>query len=178
MRLRAVVACIAIAMSTGGCRATGLIFHDDHHLTIVEPARNSAVRLPLTVRWTADPVLTSERSRTKRFVVFVDRPPIKPGQKLRAVAGTDEVCRRTPGCPDEGYLARNNVYVTAASEVTLIGLPNNRRQNREGARDAHVLTIILIDASGERVDERAYSVEFTVDHLTCLGGNGSRVTCR
>jgi hypothetical protein len=167
IRTRALALCATVALSMTGCRITGVMFHKDHHLQILAPARNAAVTLPLTLRWSADERLGfGTPGGPTRYGVFVDRPPVKPGQGLRAVANNDDVCKRTPGCPDAEYLQRLNVYLATGDTLTLPGLPDKRRQSRTGARDAHKVTIVLIDAQGRRVGERAYSIEFTVGGRT------------
>lgn len=94
------------------------------------------------------------------YAVFVDKAPIHPRQSLRAVAKGDESCLHTRGCPDAAYLRAHDVFLTTATTVTIpyfATLPGAERHDR---RPIHEVTVVLVDRSGYRVGEYAYSVQF------------------
>lgn len=150
------VAALAAAFVLAGCRAGGLAFRQDDRVRVVAPSARSTVELPVTVRWEAEGL--DPASGDVAFAVFVDRAPIKVGQRIDAVG--DDACRATPGCPDAGYLRERGVVVTSETEVVLETLADLR----DGAhgKDRHDVTVVLLEA-GERRTEAAWSVVFFVE---------------
>jgi hypothetical protein len=146
-------------LSGGACGSGGLQFRKDDRVDITAPRARERVVAPLAVRWTTKGLDLAEPGGPTRFAVFVDRAPIHPGQSMSAVG--DDVCRRTPGCPDEGYLRDRFIYLTRGTSLTLETLPAKSGSNRTGAKDAHDVTIVLLDADGRRHGESSWSVEFS-----------------
>lgn len=149
-------ALILLPLLLTGCRISDMAFRTDQRLHIVTPLPNAAVATPLTIRW-----ITANLPQGTLFALFVDRPPIQPGQSIGAV------CRqgRFQGCPRvrtlaelAAYLSSYNVYVTTTHTLTLPDLPNTRPP--DFARHAQQLTIVLLDPTGRRVGEAAYTVSF------------------
>jgi hypothetical protein len=138
---------------------SGLAFRADDRVDIVAPGDRDDVRVPVTIRWRS--TIPARRDGGPYWAVFVDREPIRPGQSLRAVA--DEACNRTPGCPDAAYLRDRSVYLTDRTSVRIDVLPEGGSDERESARDRHEATIVVVDASGHRVGESAWSVEFRAE---------------
>ena len=134
-------------------------FRDDDRVDITAPRDRQHVAAPLTVRWTTKGLTLGEEGGPAQFAVFVDRAPIHPGQSLRAVG--DDACRRTPGCPDESYLRDRYIFLTRGTSLTLDTLPAKSGPNRTGAKDAHDVTIVLVDAEGRRAGETAWTRSFT-----------------
>jgi hypothetical protein len=155
---RALAAGAALALFATGCGVSGLAFRNDHRVDIVSPDDRHEVRVPVTIRWRSD--LARRDDGGPFWAVFVDRAPIRPGQSLRAVA--DDVCNRTPRCPDVQYLRDRFVFLTDRTSVRLDVLPEKGSDERESARDRHEATIITVDAKGHRIGEAAWTVEFRV----------------
>jgi hypothetical protein len=151
----AVLAIVALS----GCAVDGLAFRVDERVDITSPDDRADVTLPLTISWTADGVEPADDGGPY-FAVFVDQPPIRPGQSLRSVA--DDSCNRTPGCPDLDYFRDRSIYVTETTSVELDVIPQRSGQ-RTGGDDSHEATIVLVDADGRRIGEAAYTVQFNVE---------------
>jgi hypothetical protein len=151
---------LAVLVAGSACTTSGLAFRTDERVKVLTPADREHVNLPVEITWRST-VALDEPDGPRGYAVFVDRQPMRPGQSLRAVA--DDVCRRTPGCPDLEYLRERDVYITQGTSLIVDNLADNRPANRTGARDAHEAVIVLIDETGHRVGEAAYNVEFFLD---------------
>lgn len=159
VRRRLGVLVLLSALAVSACNSGGLQFRKDDRVDFTAPRDRERVVAPLAVRWTVKDLVLGEPGGPAQFAVFVDRAPIHPGQTMGAVG--DDVCRRTPGCPDEGYLRERFIYLTRGTSLTIETLPAKSGSNRTGAKDAHDLTIVLLDADGRRRGEASWSVEFS-----------------
>lgn len=108
---------------------------------------------PLRVGWQAQDAALPAGGR---FALFIDRTPIAPGESLKRIARDDRSCRATPGCPDDEYLRKNNVFVTSATEVSLDTLP---RLARNASTEVHHLTLVVVDGHGVRTNEASWSLD-------------------
>lgn len=153
--LRDAGAGLLFVLLLSGCglfEANGLDLVADHRLSFDTPKPRTLVTNPLTVVWTL-----SVRPRAGYFAIFVDRPPVHPGQSLKAVAAGDTYCQHTQGCPDGAYLAQRGVYTTETNSVTIpeisdIGSNTDRVQ-------VHTVVVVLMSAQGRRVGESAWRLE-------------------
>ena len=154
---RAAATATVAAVALAGCGASNLAFRTDHRVHISSPASRALVDAPVTLRWN----LLPRPEAPTTFAVFVDRAPVKPGQTLRAVAAGDSSCQHAPGCPDAQYLADRQVYTTTDTSLTLqtVGSLNSYQTTQ-----LHEATIVLLDASGRRVGEAAWYVDFRMRH--------------
>jgi hypothetical protein len=147
-----------VGSALAGCGFSGLAFFEDDRVDIVRPADRAEVRVPLTVAWTADGVPAGS------FGVFVDRAPQPPGRPLDWLFRDDRLCQGPDGrvaCASREFLERQQVFET---EETSIVIPSVRRLTGEDRRrQFHEVTVVLLDESGERVGESAWSVRFEVD---------------
>lgn len=150
------VALVTVALASGCSRE--LSFRSDDSIRFVSPAARAETSLPLRIAWRDERPIAG----AARYGVFVDRSPIRPGASLRDVAGDDEVCRRTPGCPDAEYLARLRVYVTSRPEVVLASLPDDRPPGNRSQRDRHEVTVVRL-VGDRRVGEAAFTRQFFVE---------------
>lgn len=161
-------ASLASAVSGCGFRATDLSFRSDDRLRITAPEERERTRLPVTVRWTMrdfDVIQPGSygggvEEDQGYFAVFVDRAPVPPGETLRHVSRKDRSCRAAEGCPDRDYLEARGVYTTGGSSVTLQTLAQTAK---EGRREFHTVTVVILDARGRRIGESAWQVRFEVD---------------
>jgi hypothetical protein len=151
---------VAAYVAAAACTTQGLAFRTDERVEVLSPGDRDRVGLPVELRWRST-VALDRAGGPRGFAVFVDRQPMRPGQSLRAVV--DDVCRRTEGCPDLAYLQERGIYITQDTSLTIGRLNDNRPTNRTGARDAHEAVIVLIDDTGHRVGEAAYTVEFFLE---------------
>jgi len=158
------LAALGAAFVLASCSVSNHNVFNDHRLHFVAPASRAHVGLPVTLRWTmrgftpVDPG-TGPPSRTQGyFAVFVDRPPVGPGQKLDVVADRDTSCKRTPGCPDTSYLADRQIYTTAGSTLVLNRVADfvDNRQKQQ----LHEATIVLLDSAGRRIGESFWYLDF------------------
>jgi hypothetical protein len=155
---------LLIVVSTG-CGRHGLSFVRDDRLEIVAPLDRGQVRLPVTIRWTVKDFAVTGRTGSKRpdagyFGVYVDRAPQPSGETFRWFAKDDHQCKVTPGCPDRTYYASKNVYDTTNKTFTITRLPDLRAEEARRFREFHEVAIVLLDGEGERIGERAFSVQF------------------
>lgn len=140
----------------------GCTFHDidlvkDQRVQFVSPTDQATVRTPLTVSWHATD------TGTLTFAVFVDRHTMRAGATLRSLVPKDDtVCRSDPKCPDASWLSSNGVYLVKGTSLTLTSLKDNRPDNNQSARDAHTITIVLLDGT-KRAGEGSWSRQVYVD---------------
>ena len=165
--LGAVAAAVLTALVTTSCgfSTTDLAFTNDERLRILAPREREKVRIPVTIQWEIDDFEVTGPARGEGdnegyFAVFVDASPMPPGEPLRWVARKDRSCRPADGCPAEEYLAARGVYTTTETELVLETL---RNPNREGRREFHEVTVVLLDRNGVRIGESAWHVRFEVD---------------
>ena len=145
---------ITTACALTSCAGHGMRFTEDDRVRIVTPHELSTAAAPVHIRWTTSPALAP----SQRFAVFVDRIPVHPGQRLRSLG--DDACKRTPGCPDDQYLAQRNVYLTPTPTLDLPTLPIGGQGASREDRHVHKATIIVVDSAGRRIGESAWSVQF------------------
>lgn len=167
-RLALMSGSVAFVLLLGAC-TLDVAFTQDRRLHILAPEDRQTVELPFDVRWevtgftVTGPDQTDGESDDRGFFgLFFDRSPIAPGEDMRSVAADDESCLRTPGCPDQDYLNERNIYTTTDTVFTVDTIADTRPPERLEAKDWHEVTIVLIDPSGERIGESAFSVRFVV----------------
>lgn len=150
---------VAVAMSTllTGCSLRGLNFVRDDRVKIVTPARDSVVRLPVTVDWTVKDFETGPGRGS--FAVFVDGSPQAPGRTLAHLFRNDKRCRVDPECPDAADLAERRIYTTFDSTFVIEELPFAGSDDGK-QREFHDVTIVLLDAEGKRIGESAFARRF------------------
>ena len=165
---RAAVA-VAGAVLLSGCGIThlqDLSFRVDNRLHFTTPKARSKVHQPVHLVWTmrdfriAAPGSEPPSRDAGYFAVFVDRTPIRPGQTMRAVAGSDPACRHDPKCPDKTYLDQHEVYTTTDLSMTLPQIPNVLGDKEKVQH--HTVTIVLMDTSGHRIGESAWQLDFRI----------------
>lgn len=153
-----------IALLLAACTTQGLAFRVDERIEIVSPADREEVTFPFTLSWTARDFAVGSGTiggDGNYFAVFMDRTPLPPGAHIKALG--DDPCKRTPGCPDEQWLADRFMYVTTGTSLLVESVPDVDSEDLR-ARDLHEITIVLMDANDRRIGESAFSVEyFTVE---------------
>lgn len=149
----AALAAVGLVVLGGACGVRGLNFVEDRRLEMVAPDDEARVHLPIEVRWTMAGDFDGS------FGVLVDRAPPPPGRTLEWLVREDRVCQRTPGCPDDAFLAARDIHRTTDTSLVITQLG---RTTREGEPDLHDVTVILLDASGQRIGETAVLVTFEV----------------
>jgi hypothetical protein len=152
---RAVLPLLVVVGSS--CTMSGVSFARDQRLAIVSPPDNAAVTLPFRLSWTA-----TELVGRYRFLVVFDRSPMRPNAALRSLVAQTDPCRQRPDCPDELWLAQNNVLVTDGSSVTIESLTDTR-QNAHSVEEHHATVVLIDKATGRRVGQRAWIREFSVE---------------
>jgi hypothetical protein len=142
MRNRNVVFVCALSFSSvmlGGCFA-GMSFRTDDRLTLVEPLQGDYVQLPVQVSWSAD-----ELPLAKEFVVFVDKAPIGRGVNIDSLEGDELI----------------NVYRTTKTAFVVEQITSKVNVTPDRA-DRHEITVIALDAKGNRLGESSDWAQFTV----------------
>ena len=154
------------ALLLPACAAEGLAFRIDERLEVVSPSDRAAVKLPVTVDWeVTDFTVTKEDGGTDPsegyFAVFIDRAPQPPGETVAWFAKDDEDCRPEDKCPDRRYLADRGIHTTRDTKFVVENLapPPEELADR---REFHEVTIVLLDGSGHRIGESAFTSEFEV----------------
>lgn len=64
------------------------------------------------------------------------------------------------GCPNRAYLSARQVYATHRTEFTLHTLTNPRLEHQ---KEIHTVTIVLLDGTGHRIGESAWSITFILE---------------
>lgn len=153
------VGLIAAALLPASCGTGGLAFRDDERISFVTPRDRAKVHLPVELRW--DSTLRPPGEGGPYYVVFVDQEPMRPGSTIATVV--EDSCRRDPSCPDVEYLSERGIYLRDVPNVTLETIPDRRTAARTGAKEGHEATVVLVDGDGRRIDEAAWSLDFTVE---------------
>ena len=150
-RLLSVVAVAGAMLCSASC-ASHAALSADRRIRITQPGAGDRLALPVRLTWTAHDVAIVPPGSQRHgafFGVFVDRPPLKPGQNLLALV--EATCEQTPGCANNGYFAQRNVYLTDKTSVVLNGLPEHQ---------LHRVAIVLIDEGGSRIGETVATTTF------------------
>jgi hypothetical protein len=131
----------------------------------INPPVADPVPLPVHLTWTEPDAATQAQidGGERYYVVFVDRPPIAPGESIASLVGGD--CARETGCPDQAWFADLGVYVTRLPQLFLVRLADQRTSERAGAPDRHIATVVIADDNGVRRGEIAASIPFVVDRV-------------
>lgn len=161
-RVRVAAAVMIVAGLAGGC-GDGLQLHGDDRVRFASPPDGARVAPPLLLRWSVDrrrfrPVAFDGSTSGRRgvFAVFVDSAPMRPGRHVDSLAEGDRICETSPGCPDATWLADHGVYLTVRPRLALAALPA-KTGRRVGGRRRHEITIVLLDGTGVRVGEAAWT---------------------
>lgn len=153
MRRRIVLLVVATTLLPG-CATNGLSFRADERISIVTPADNDRVALPLQIEWTV-------KDYEGFVAVFLDNVPMRPGRGLLSLVPEDDECRERSVCPDATWLADHRVFVTRDTTLVVERVPDRRGSNR--GSDRHQLTIVFLDEDGTRSSEAAFVREFIVE---------------
>ena len=137
-----------------------------HGITITSPAGLSDVSAPLTVRWTSSGIALPPGDE---YAVVLDDSPPGQGQLLRLTVCSDNgLLPPPPGatrspCRDQRY----RVGLTTSSSLMIRCIPDGD----DGAalpNGWHVVSVVLLDAQGDRVGSDAATATFHV-----VGGRGT-----
>jgi hypothetical protein len=93
---------------------------------------------------------------------LVDRAPQPSGRTLASLVRGDAGCKG-PGaatCATPEFLAQQNIFHTTDTSFTVEQVP--RLAGGDAGPQLHDVTIVLLDANGQRVGEGAWSVQFQV----------------
>ena len=164
-RLAVGLALLGVTAALSGCVPQGIAFKIDDRLTFQSPEDRATVKLPVTLDWDIRDFEITEPGGEPRkdagyFAVFVDSSPMPPGKSLSYLARKDNGCRPADGCPDEEYLLVRGIYTTTETKLVIEELPRSSDQDR---RERHRATIVLLDASGNRIGESAFELAFDID---------------
>jgi hypothetical protein len=159
-RLRvAVTALVLLALPT--CGVHGLSFVQDKRVDILQPHERSQVRVPFTVDWKVKDFAVGPGQGS--FGIFIDREPTRSGKTLEWVFRGDDSCRGSTGkelCRTTDFLAQRNVFRTTDTSFTVEQVP--RLTGNERRRQFHEVTVVLLDPTGRRVGEGAWSRQVEV----------------
>ena len=103
-----------------------------------------------------------ERRCETRLAVFVDSTPLPPGDNIVEFARKDDTCERIPTCPDQQWLAANQIYLTQDTSFVLTRI-QERSDVPASRRPFHEITLVVLDENGTRRGEIASVVEFKLD---------------
>jgi hypothetical protein len=135
-------------------------------VSITSPRQDSVIELPVAARWRAAHLETAEPGQVSPgqvyFAVFVDRPPLGPGQSLLSLVER-ECAAAGHGCANRAYFEQRNVYVTGGSSLDISNVPLIAT-HRKGAR-LHTLTVVLMNHDNRRVGESQWQRSFRVTGL-------------
>ena len=132
---------VVTSLAATGC-ANGLLFRNDHRITIDSPDDFASVSQPLTIRWTAKDFSAPADGH---FVVFFDLAPQSPGDTIDSFSPLERQLIRVVDRPQ-------------------VGAPTLRPDENAPlvTRNHHEVTVILVDPAGRRIGETAGFVEFDV----------------
>jgi hypothetical protein len=144
---------VGTAVAVAGCSTQGLVLEQPTQLQHLKPASLSTTKLPFDLSWTARPLAAGQR-----YFVLIDQQPMPPGDSIRSL--TDDVCRRTPKCPDKIYFQQHFMFVTRHDHVTVQFLPLSGPFPVLDLYDLHKATIVIVDRRQNRVGEDFWSTSF------------------
>ena len=152
---------IAALLLLPGCAVRGLEFIEDTRVDIVQPKDRAKVRLPVTVRWTAEDFAVGPGQGS--FAVLVDRAPPPSGKTLSWLFRRDVGCRGAGAerCASSQFLEDRSIFTTTERSVTIAQVP--RLAGSQAGRQMHEATVVLLDHAGRRIGESAWSVLFEVE---------------
>lgn len=163
-RPSAALAAAAVLLVTGCANLGNLQFRADHRLRFVTPRSESQVHLPVTLVWhMSDFTVVAPGSQPASrhagyFAVFVDQSPIRPGASIHSIGSNDPSCRHKSGCPDAGYLAQLQIYLTTTTQLRLDAVqPLAGDPHRV---QTHRAVVVLLDTRGRRIGEASWSITF------------------
>ena len=168
-RLAALAASVLLVAGCGLTHLSDLNFRVDSRLHFLSPKDRTDQRLPLTIRWRmSDFTVAAQGSAapTKSagyFVLFVDQPPVRPGQTLTAICKSDPYERGDRACPTLGYLQGKRIYPTTDEQVTLTNLANVTG-NKE-AKQLHTFVVVLMDTAGRRIGESSWELDLRLPRI-------------
>ena len=151
---------IVAALALGGAVAAltgcgGLEFVQDQRLTFSAPANDKLTTLPVTVSWSMKDFAT-DGAGGGEYAVFIDGAPVKVGKNIRSVLAK--------GVPfSEQELEQQRVYVTRNPKVVLTLVRNI--PNVTQVRQHHTATVVLLDGSGTRRTESAWTRTFDLNAM-------------
>lgn len=114
-------------------------FYATEELKIITPVENDFAEAPLTVTWVGTP------DGTKRWAVFLDRAPIRPGKSVDDLENDE----------------RGNLWITDDSSL-LIDAIAPRSTSVASRKGRHRIAVVALDGNGKRIGEHVSSVELTV----------------
>jgi hypothetical protein len=152
---RLLVGALAV-VAIAGCDPSWAI-RADHSLHIVSPKGRTTSTLPLTISW------TMTAGYTGSYLVVIDRSPPGVGQKVVSLVKNETDCKNEmlASCTTTAALATRGIYRTDATTIKLSAIPRKSGASK-AERMRHVLTIVLLDSSGRRRGDAAWSVDFDV----------------
>lgn len=161
--LGATLACLLLS----GCALQGLSFRVDDRVKIVSPSDREKVPFPIKIDWEVTEFSVTGQTGgsdpdSGYFGVFLDRAPQPPGQTVKWFAKNDRTCRPADGCPDRKYLSVRGIHTTDKTEFVIPRLPQPSDADQD-RREFHEITVVLLDGSGRRIGESAFTVQFEVD---------------
>jgi hypothetical protein len=152
---------LAPLLLASACGVHGLSFMQDTRVDILRPSDRSKVAVPLTVSWSAKSVAIGGGRGS--FGVLIDQAPPRSGKTLSWLFRGDTSCKGDTGkalCATPEYLAQHNVFTTTEPRFRVERV--DRLTGDQRRRQFHELTVVLLDADGQRIGEGAWSVLFEV----------------
>jgi len=168
-RCAVAVALLALLTGCGLTHLQNLNFRVDQRLHFVGLKDRANVHLPLTIRWQmSDFTVTAQGAapptrKAGYFALFVDRPPIRPGQTMKAICKADPFERGDSNCPNAAYLDSKLVYPTTSDSVTLDSIPN--LPGNKDKKQLHTFIVVLMDPSGRRMGESAWELDLRLPRI-------------
>jgi hypothetical protein len=147
-----------LAAASAACSTQGLALKQSDRVSDLEPANFAHTGLPFSISWTARPLAPGER-----FFVLVDQFPMPPGDSVRSLA--DDICKRTPGCPNKFYLQQHFWFLTRSNRVEVQVVPLGGPFPVKDLYELHKATIVIVDRKRERVGEDFWTTNFYVKRI-------------
>jgi hypothetical protein len=158
-RRAAAIVPVVMAIATSGCAVSGLAFRSDDHIRIEAPGDRTKVALPFAVHFTTS-------APTESVWAVVDGTPPRPGRGLRAYAVDADGCASDDRrCPAPDVLAsRGIVPASVDAGRGTVSVATVRRSIAGSTKsELHRVTLFVLDASGVRPSEAAWSVDVRVE---------------
>lgn len=162
-RIAVIAASVGALFATAGCGEQQ--FKNDNRVHFTAPKQGSKIERPVTVRWTSEDFNLTGFDGTRdrkagQFALFLDRAPIKPGQRLSRIIKKDAACLgKEKTCLDIQALSDHYVFVTDKFELSFETLPSVASS---GKTETHEVILVMVDGQGYRIGESAWHVTFRV----------------